>query len=285
MALVHPRGVGRLQATVKLNDGNVMPTFGLGVFKAEPGQSTYGSVLCALKSGYRHIDTAAYYRNEADVGRAIQDSGIPREQIFVTTKLWTGFGGPINYDGTLSALRESLARLKMAYVDMYLIHSPNDRSNRLEQWRALEAAKADGLVKSIGVSNYGIHHLQELERVAKVPPATNQIELHPWLTREELVAYCQHKAIVLTAYSPLAKARRMSDPKLQALCAKYKRTPAQILIRWCLSKGFVAIPKSTKEARIVENMSIDFDMEASDVKSMSGWNCNMATGWDPTVGA
>ena len=132
----------RGQASVKLNDGNVMPMFGLGVFKAEPGQSTYSSVLCALKSGYRHIDTAAYYRNEADVGRAIKDSGIPREQIFVTTKLWTGFGGPIDYNGTLAALRESLARLQMAYVDMYLIHSPNDRPNRLQQWRALEAAKA-----------------------------------------------------------------------------------------------------------------------------------------------
>lgn len=262
-----------------------MPMFGLGVFKAEPGQSTYSSVLCALKSGYRHIDTAAYYRNEADVGKAIHDSGIPREQIFVTTKLWTGFGGPINYDGTLAALRESLAKLKLSYVDMYLIHSPNDRSNRLDQWRALEAAKEGGLVRSIGVSNYGVHHLQELERVATIMPATNQIELHPWLTRDELVAYCQRKGIVLTAYSPLAKARRMNDPKLQALCTKYKRTPAQLLIRWCLAKGFVTIPKSTKEVRILENMQVDFDMDEEDVKKMGAWNCNMTTGWDPTVGA
>jgi len=271
------------QACVTLNDGNRMPMFGLGVFKAEPGQSTYSAVACALKAGYRHIDTAAYYRNEADVGKAIKDSGVPREQIFVTTKLMSmGFGGAINYEATLLALRDSLTKMQMDYVDMYLIHSPNDKRNRLEQWRALETAKQHGLAKSIGVSNYGIHHLQELEKVAKILPATNQIELHPWLTREELVAYCQKKGIVLTAYSPLAKAQKMNDRNLQAMCAKYQRSPAQMLIRWCLERGHVTIPKSTKEARIRENMSVDFEMEPGDVKSMSSWNCNMTTGWDPT---
>lgn len=271
------------QTSIVLNDGNRMPIFGLGVFKAEPGPSTYNAVLCALNSGYRHIDTAAYYRNEADVGRAIKDSGVPRDQIFVTTKLMSmGFGGAINYEGTLVALRDSLTQLQLDYVDMYLIHSPNDKRNRLEQWRALEAAQAAGLAKSIGVSNYGIHHLQELERVAKIQPATNQIELHPWLTREELVSYCQKKGIVLTAYSPLAKARKMNDCKLQTMTAKYQRSPAQILIRWCLEKGYVTIPKSTNEMRIRENMSVDFEMEPGDVGSMSLWNCNMTTGWDPT---
>jgi len=260
-----------------------MPMFGLGVFKADPGQSTYSAVLWALKSGYRHIDTAAYYRNEADVGKAIHDSGIPREQIFVTTKLWTGFGPPIDYNGTLAALKSSLSLLRLQYVDMYLIHSPNDKPNRLEQWRALEAASKAGLAKNIGVSNYGIHHLQELEKVATILPATNQIELHPWLTREKLVAYCQSKGIVLTAYSPLAKARKMSDPALLAVAQKYGRTPAQILIRWCMERGYVTIPKSTKEARIKENMDVSFDMDPADVKAMSSWNSNMLTGWDPTV--
>jgi len=271
------------QASVQLNDGNLMPMFGLGVFKADPGQSTYGAVLCALKAGYRHIDTAAYYRNEADVGKAIHDSGIPREQIFVTTKLWTGFGPPIDYDGTLAALTASLAKLKLQYVDMYLIHSPNDKANRLAQWRALEAAKKSGLAKSIGVSNYGIHHLQELEKVATILPATNQVELHPWLTREQLVAYCQSKGIVLTAYSPLAKARKMADPALLAVAKKYERTPAQILVRWCMARGYVTIPKSTKETRIKENMEVSFDMDPADVKMMNSWNSNMLTGWDPTV--
>jgi len=271
--------------SVKLNDGNHMPRLGLGVFKAEPGQSTYSAVLCALKSGYRQIDTAAYYRNEADVGKAIADSGIDRSEIFVTTKLWTGFGGPIDYNGTLAALQDSLKKLKLEYVDLYLIHSPNDKHNRLEQWRALESAKRAGLVKSIGVSNYGIHHLKELERVWTVPPATNQIEVHPWLTREELVAYCQSKGIVVTAYSPLAKARRMSDPKLLHIAAKYQRTAAQVLIAWSLQLGFVCIPKSTKEPRILENLDAFFTMDPADLKTISSWNANMLTGWDPTQSA
>jgi len=270
--------------SIQLNDGNMMPAFGLGVFKAQPGQSTYTAVATALKSGYRQIDTAAYYGNEADVGKAINDSGIPRDQIFVTTKLMSmGFGGNYDYEGTLAALRTSLNKMKMQYVDMYLIHSPNDKGNRLDQWKALEAAKREGLAKSIGVSNYGIHHLEELMRVATMPPATNQIELHPWLTREPLVAYCQSKGIVLTAYSPLAKARMMNDPKLATLARKYQRTPAQMLIRWTLERGYVTIPKSTKEARINENMNIDFQMEPADVTEMSSWDRNMVTGWDPTV--
>jgi len=273
-------------SSVVLNDGNRMPVFGLGVYKAAPGESTYNAVLSALTSGYRHIDTAAYYRNEVDVGRAIVDSCVPREEIFVTTKLQSmGFGASINHDRTLAELRNSLDKLKLKYVDLYLIHSPNDKANRLDQWRALELAKKEGLARSIGVSNYGIHHLKELEEVATIPPATNQVEIHPWLTREPLVAYCQSKGILLTAYSPLAKARKMNDPKLQALAAKYKRTAGQLLIRWCLERGHVAIPKSTRAARIAENMNSDFAMDPVDVKAMSSWNCEMATGWDPTVSA
>mmetsp|Transcript_15834 Transcript_15834/g.31618 ORF Transcript_15834/g.31618 Transcript_15834/m.31618 type:complete len:291 (+) Transcript_15834:102-974(+) len=272
--------------SVLLNDGHRMPLFGLGVFKAEPGESTYNAVASALAAGYRHVDTAAYYRNEADVGRAIADSGLPREEVFVTTKLQSmGFGRPINHDRTLAELRASLSKLGLEYVDMYLIHSPNDKANRLDQWRALEAAKRQGLAKSIGVSNYGAHHLQELERHATVMPATNQVELHPWLTREPLVRYCHSKGIVLTAYSPLAKARKMGDPKLQALAQKYNRTPGQLLIRWCLERGHVCIPKSTRASRIAENADADFYMDPLDVEAMSAWDCGMVTGWDPTVSA
>jgi diketogulonate reductase-like aldo/keto reductase len=240
--------------------------------------------LPLVAQGYRHIDTAAYYQNEADVGRAIAASGVAREEIFVTTKLQVmGASSQLDYDHTLAALRSSLDKLGLRYVDMYLIHSPNDKANRLAQWRALQAAKEQGLAKSIGVSNYGIHHLEELLASAKVVPATNQVELHPWLTREALVAYCQKKGVVLTAYSPLAKARKMTDPGLLSLAAKYGKTPGQVLIRWCLERGHVTIPKSTREERIRENLDAAFAMDPADVEAMNAWNCGMVTGWDPTV--
>jgi diketogulonate reductase-like aldo/keto reductase len=237
----------------------------------------------AIESGYRHIDTAAFYANEGDVGRAVRDSGVAREQIFVTTKLASMGGTPYDYDATLQALEESLRLLGFDYVDLFLIHSPNDKKNRLHQWRALEKAKELGLVKSIGVSNYGIHHLEELMRTANVLPATNQIELHPWLTRTDLVSYCTQKGIVLTAYSPLAKARKMSEPALLKLAAKYGCSGAQLLIRWCLQRGYVTIPKSTKPSRIAENRNVDvFEIEETDMVVMDSWNRDFVTGWDPT---
>eukprot|EP00960_Hanusia_phi_P040170 754285-Hanusia_phi.AAC.1 len=266
-----------------LNDGGRMPRLGLGVFRSEPGPATFHAVLTALQLGYRHIDTAAYYRNEQSVGEAIRASGIPREEVFVTTKLASMGPSGYDYEGTMRALKESLRQLGMSYVDMYLIHSPNDKQNRLEQWRALEDAKTAGLARSIGVSNYGIHHLEELEKHCRLMPATNQVELHPWLARPELVSYCKSKGIVLTAYSPLAKAAKMSDREVVALANKCKCTPAQLLIKWSLQQGFVTIPKSTNPDRIRENMQVEsFDIAEEDLLKMKSWDCYMTTGWDPT---
>ncbi|EKX48599.1 hypothetical protein GUITHDRAFT_159492 [Guillardia theta CCMP2712] len=272
-----------MQGAKILNDGRSMPRLGLGVFRSEPGPTTFHAVLTALQLGYRHIDTAAYYRNEESVGEAIRASGLPREQVFVTTKLASMGASGYDYEGTMKALKDSLRRLGMDYVDMYLIHSPNDKKNRLEQWRALEDAKAAGLARSIGVSNYGIHHLEELEKHFKTLPATNQVELHPWLARKELVAYCTEKGIVLTAYSPLAKASKMADAEVLTLASKHKCTPAQVLIKWSLQQGFVTIPKSTNPARIKENMQVDsFELSEEDLVKMKSWDCYMTTGWDPT---
>lgn len=267
-----------------LNDGNTMPQFGLGVFQASPGDDAYNAVRTALAEGYRHVDTAAYYRNEADVGKAIKDSGIARDEIYVTTKLMSmGFGGNHGYDGTLTELKRSLQKLGMDYVDMYLIHSPNDKSNRLQQWQALEFAKKTGLARSIGVSNYGIHHLKELETVATVVPATNQVELHPWLTRDELVKYCESKNIVLTAWAPLVKARKFQDSGVLSLANKYNCSAAQLHVRWSLQRGFVCIPKSVKPERIRENMGFTgFEISPDDMALMNSWNTGMNTGWDPT---
>jgi len=256
------------------------------VFQATPGEPTYEAVKAALAMGYRHIDTAAYYRNEADVGRAIRDSCIPREEIFVTTKLMSMGASGLDYPRTLAALQESLSKLGLEYVDLYLIHSPNDKKNRLDQWRALEHAQETGLARSIGVSNYGVQHLRELAAVARVVPATNQVELHPWLTRDELVTYCEGNGILLTAWAPLAKARKFGDESVLGLARKYKCTPAQLHVRWSLQRGFVCIPKSVNPERIAENMGFEsIEISDADIEHMNSWNSNMTTGWDPTRSA
>eukprot|EP00047_Mylnosiga_fluctuans_P017630 m.63262 g.63262 ORF g.63262 m.63262 type:complete len:284 (-) comp7183_c0_seq2:103-954(-) len=273
-----------LMATITLNDGNTIPQLGLGVYLAGADGETYDAVSAALRDGYRHIDTAAIYRNEADVGRAVRDSGIPRSEIFVTTKFWANSGH--GFEEVQKACRVSLSRLGLEYVDLYLVHSPGaaDAHGRAETWRGMEKLKADGLARSIGVSNYGLLHLQALLQTAAVVPAVNQVELSPFRNVPDVAAFCKEHGIALEAYSPLTKGERIGDPRLARIAEKYKKTPAQILIRYCIENGWIVIPKSTRPARIHENGDVfDFRLSVDDVILMQSWEENLVTGWDPMI--
>ncbi|KAF9080127.1 hypothetical protein BGX23_002612 [Mortierella sp. AD031] len=272
------------QSAITLNSGHSMPRLGLGVYAAEEGEETENAVLWALQAGYRHIDTATSYGNETSVGNAIRKSGIPREQIFVTTKLTEDDQG---YESTLAACDVSLKKLGLDYIDLYLIHSPLCGSElRQASWKAMEKLLAEGKVKSIGVSNYGIHHLKELleDSGATVRPAVNQIEIHPWATRTDIVSHCHAHNIAAEAYSPLVQGHKLKDPTLAKIASAHSKTPAQILIRWSLQKGNIVIPKSAKKHRIIENMSVfDFELSDEEVATLDSLNTNYVTEWDPTV--
>ncbi|OWY96133.1 Aldehyde reductase, partial [Phytophthora megakarya] len=213
--------------TKTLPSGAEMPMIGLGVYLSEPGAETYNAVLSALKLGYRHIDTAQYYENEADVGRAIRDSGIPRNEIFVTTKLFISNWG---YDKAITTTKESNEKLGLGYIDLYLLHAPGDVNTRNESWRALEELQEQGIIKDIGVSNFSEAHLEKLLKTARVKPCVNQVELHPWMTRSSLVKYCKEHDIHLQAFSPLARARKMDHPTLLEVANEVGATPAQVLV-------------------------------------------------------
>jgi diketogulonate reductase-like aldo/keto reductase len=266
---------------INLSGGGTIPTIGLGVYQAATGTETQEAVANALKLGYRHVDTAQIYRNEADVGIAIKNSDVPREEIFVTTKLWVS---KHNYDTALTAIQESLGRLQMDYVDLFLIHSPFGVEGRMDSWRALEEAKNRGWTKHIGVSNYGKHHLEVLLKECTIKPVVNQIEISPYLQRKELVEYCAQNNIVVEAYSPLTKARKLNDPKLVEVAAKLSVTPAQVLIRWCIQKGYVVLPKSVKFDRVQQNADVfNFAIPEEAMTEMDSWEEGLITGWDPTV--
>ncbi len=265
-------------ASLPLRTGARIPQVGLGVWQAPRGETTRTAVLAALRAGYRHIDTARIYGNEADVGEAVRASGVPREQVFVTTKLWNEDQG---YDAALRAFDRSLERLGLGYVDLYLVHWPV-AGKRRDSWRALERLHREGRARAIGVSNYLVPHLRELETYAEVAPAVNQIELHPFLQRRDTCALCEEKGIVVEAYSPLTRGKRLGDPTLAAVAKRAGRSPAQVLLRWGVQKGFVVLPKSTHEARIVENGALfDFALDAEAMGRLDGLEENLATGWDP----
>lgn len=264
-----------------LNNGVTIPWLGLGVFRSQAGQETEAAIAAALQAGYRHIDTAKVYGNEQSVGAALRASGLPREDIFITTKLWNSDQG---YDRALRALDESLAHLGLAHVDLYLVHWPVP-ALRLESWRALETALAEGKARAIGVSNYMVRHLDELLGVARVAPAVNQIELSPYnfAARQAVVDMCNAHNIRLEAYSPLTKGRKLDDPRLQDIARPYGKSTAQILLRYLLQKGTVILPKSTNPARIRHNAAIfDFTLGADDMARLDALNENLITGWDPT---
>ncbi|MBW0432342.1 aldo/keto reductase [Leptospira yasudae] len=265
--------------SVTLNNGVSMPILGLGVWKTKSGKECREAVLNALEAGYRHIDTAKIYGNEEDVGKAIRESGIPRKEIFITTKLWNADQGS---DKTRKALETSLETLGIDFVDLYLIHFPVT-SKRNDSWKELEKAYHDKLCKSIGVSNYTIAHLTELLKEAKITPAVNQVEFHPFLNQVALFEYCKKHKIQLEAYSPLAHGQKIEDLQIANIAKKYGKTPAQILIRWAVEQNIVVIPKSVKKERILENAQIfDFQIKDEDMKILNSLDENFRTCWDPS---
>jgi diketogulonate reductase-like aldo/keto reductase len=268
-----------LTESITLNTGAKMPILGLGVYRSAPGPETEKAVLCALEEGYRHIDTAASYRNERDVGAALRASGLNRSEIFVTTKLWTRDQG---YDSALRACDASLKALGLDYVDLYLIHWPTERKRR-ESWRAFRKLHEQGLCRAIGVSNYLERHLEEVLTESAIVPAVNQVEFNPFLFQKGLLDFCRGKGIQLEAYSPLTQGERLHSSALVKLAAKYKKTPAQLLIRWAIEHSVVVIPKSVKATRIRENAEVfDFTISREDLALMDRWNENLRVCWDPT---
>lgn len=261
-----------------LNNGVRMPWLGLGVYKAEEGEEVERAVQAALEIGYKSIDTAAFYDNETGVGNAVRDSGIPREELFITTKVWNDDHG---YDDTLYAFEGSLEKLGFTYVDLYLIHWPVTGKYK-ETWKALERIYDEKLARAIGVSNFQVHHLQDLMAGANVKPAVNQVEFHPRLTQNELRQFCKSEQIQLEAWSPLTRGRIFNHPTIQELAEKYQKTPAQLLLRWDLQHEVVTIPKSVHPHRIQENADIfDFELTSDDIKRIDGLNANERYGPDP----
>lgn len=269
----------KLNSTVPSNQSVSIPILGLGVWKSRP-KECFEAVKFALESGYRHIDTAAIYGNEADVGAAIRESGVNRSDIFLVTKLWNADQG---YEEAQKAIDVSLQKLGTDYVDMYLIHFPVS-GKRNESWKALEKIKQEGKTKSIGVSNFMVPHLEELLKETDIVPALNQVEFHPFLQDTELKNYCNAKGILLEAYSPLAHGQKLEDERVTKLAKKYNKSNAQILIRWSLQAGNVVIPKSKNPIRIKENADVfDFQLSPEDMNEISNWNENFRTCWDPTT--
>ncbi|HET9143663.1 aldo/keto reductase [Actinophytocola sp.] len=262
-----------------LNDGAQMPMLGLGVWQV-PDESVAAAVRTAIEAGYRSIDTAALYRNESGVGAAVAEAGVPREELFITTKLWNDDQG---YDGALRAFDESIRRLRLDYVDLYLIHWPTPARPRfVETWKAFEKLRADGRVRSIGVSNFHIAHLRRLLDETDVVPAVNQIELHPNLIQTALRAFHAEHGIATEAWSPLAQGRLLRDRTILGLAQKYARTPAQIVLRWHIERDIVVIPKSVTPARIRENIDVfDFELSEDDLASIDELNNGRRTGLDP----
>jgi diketogulonate reductase-like aldo/keto reductase len=243
---------------------------------------TRSAVADALRLGYRHIDTARIYGNEADVGAAVRNSGVPRAEVFITTKLWNDDQG---YDNALRAFDASLARLGLDYVDLYLLHWPV-AGKRLDSWRALERIHEEKRARAIGVSNFLAPHLGELLARCNLPPAVDQIELTPFLQRRATVALCKQQGIVIEAYSPLTRGLRLGHPTLQHVASTLKRSPAQVLLRWGLQHGYVVLPKSTRSERIAENAGVfDFELDGDALGELDGLEENLVTGWDPATQA
>ncbi|KAK9898019.1 putative aldo-keto reductase [Cystobasidium minutum MCA 4210] len=261
-----------------------IPRFGLGVYESE-GEDCYNSVLWALEAGYRLIDSAEWYENEEESGRAIRDfmkkSGTPRSEIFYTTKLMKNLG----YDHVRKSIKESLRLAGLDYIDLYLIHGPHPNEKmRLESWRAIEDAVAEGVIRAAGVSNLGVRHLEQLYSAGlKVPIAVNQMDLHPFMRRKELVEYCQSKGIHMEAWAPLVRGMRFDHPAIKSLADKHKKSPAQVLIRWGLQKGYIVIPKSIKKQRVQENAQVfDFQLTNEDMASLENLDEHLVTDWDPS---
>ncbi len=264
---------------VKLNSGTEIPQIGLGLWRNKDKEVCKNSVKTALDAGYRHFDTAQFYKNEAYLGEALKESNIERQNLFITTKIWRGlFLTPL----LIPSLDNSLKKLQTDYVDLLLLHFPVTLT-RLSAWRKMEEIYSSGRAKAIGVSNYTIKHLEELLRQCSVKPAVNQVELHVFLQQPELVEYCKKHDIVVQAYSPLAHGHGLNDPVLQDIANKHGKTTAQIMLRWLVEQGFVILPKSTHQERIAENIAVfNFALDSEDLATIKGLDRNLRTCWDPT---
>ncbi|MDX3076875.1 aldo/keto reductase [Streptomyces sp. MI02-7b] len=262
-----------------LNNGVTMPQLGFGVFQV-PDAETAAAVTTALESGYRSIDTAAIYGNEAGVGQALAASGIPRDELFVTTKLWNADQG---YDSTLAAFDASLARLGLDHVDLYLIHWPAPAHDRYpDTWRAFEKIRSEGRARAIGVSNFQPEHLRRLMDESGVTPAVNQVELHPRLQQRELRAFHARHGIATEAWSPLAQGALLADPAVTSIADRLGRTPAQVILRWHLQHGTIVIPKSVTPERIRQNLDVfGFDLTDSDIAAIDALDDGGRIGPDP----
>jgi methylglyoxal/glyoxal reductase len=268
-----------LKSVTTLNNGAKMPWLGLGVFKMNSDDETTRAVRVAIDLGYRHIDTAMIYRNERGVGRAIRECGVPREELFITTKAWND---DIRANRIDAACDESLGLLGLDYLDLYLLHWPIN-GHHAEAWRAMETIHRSGRARSIGLSNYMIPHLEEIKATAEIQPAVNQIEFHPYLQSPALCDYCRNHGIQLTAWSPLMHGGELlQDPVLQGIAARHGKTVAQVILRWNLQFGVTTIPKSTQPSRILENASVfDFALDAADMQAMAALDAGRRNGPDP----
>ena len=271
-----------LQSTTTLHNGVEMPWFGLGVFKVEEGPELVEAIKSAIKAGYRSIDTAAIYGNEKAVGEGIRagikEAGISREDLFITSKVWNSDQG---YETTLAAYEESLKKLELDYLDLYLVHWPVEGKYK-DTWRALETLYKEERVRAIGVSNLQIHHLQDVMKDAEIKPMINQVEYHPRLTQKELQAFCKEQGIQMEAWSPLMQGQLLDNETLQEIAEKHGKTTAQVILRWDLQNGVITIPKSTKEHRIIANADVfNFELTKEDMEKIDALNQNHRVGPDP----
>jgi len=248
-----------IESRIKLNDGMTMPLFGLGVWRLESGKETRDAVSYALELGYIHIDTASMYNNEEDVGVAIQESSLPREKLFITTKVNSS---ELGYDSTLEACERSLKKLKLTYLDLFLIHKPVE-GYRQNTWKALEKLKHESICRSIGVSNFSPKHLNEIFKICEFIPVVNQIEMNPFLAQKNISEFCRSKNIHITGYCPLARTEKSNDPTLVNIANECGKTWAQVMVRWGLQKQLTTIPKSANSERIRENSDV-FNFELNE---------------------
>lgn len=269
--------ISGLNTTITLNNGVQMPVLGLGTWQITGGLIEQ-TIVSALNICYRHIDTAAAYHNETGIGKALKRNGIPREDIFITTKVWNSDHG---YHKTIAACEKSLQNLGLAYVDLYLIHWPVGNSY-IETWTAMEELLASGKCRAIGVSNFTVRHLDTLMKQSSTTPAVNQVEFSPYLYQKELLNYCNSKKIQMEAYSPLTRGNKLDNPALSVIADKYGKSTAQVLIRWSLQSGLVVIPKASSLKHLKENAAVfDFELSKEDMETMNSFDEKLHICWNP----